>query len=94
MHLLWSPHHLGEIANLESVQRLFTKRLVGLRNMTFADRINFFKLDRLEERRLRFAVIFTYKILFGHVNMNCSDRSINQSINQSINKSEFCKVAA
>ena len=71
--VIWSPYHLGEIAKLESVQRRFTKRLVGLRNMTYVDRINFLKLNSLEERRLRFDIIFTYKILFGLVNIKCSD---------------------
>jgi len=41
--------------------------------MTYADRINFLKLDSLEEQRLHFDIIFTYKILFGLVNMNCND---------------------
>jgi len=41
--------------------------------MTYAERINFLKLDSLGERRLRFDIIFTYKILFGLVNMNCND---------------------
>jgi len=41
--------------------------------MTYADRIDFLKLYNLEERRLRFDIIFTYKILCGLVNMNCSD---------------------
>jgi len=44
---------------LQTVQRRFTKRLVRLRNMTYADRINFLKLDSLEEWRLRFDIIFT-----------------------------------
>jgi len=70
--VIWSPYHLGEIAKLESVQGRFTKRFVGLRNITYADN-NFFKLDSLEEQRLRFDIIFTYKILFGLVNMNCND---------------------
>ena len=69
--VVWSPYHLGEIAKLESVQRRFTKRLVGLRNMTYVDRINFLKLNSLEERGLRFDIIFTYKILFGLVIINC-----------------------
>jgi len=68
-----SPYHLGEIAELEYVQRRFTKRLVGLHNMIYADIIDFLKLDSLQERRLRFDIIFTYKILFGLVNKNCSD---------------------
>jgi len=41
--------------------------------MTYTDRIDFLKLDSLEERRLRFDIIFTYKILFGLVNKTCSD---------------------
>ena len=71
--VIWSPYHIGEIAKLESVQRRFTKRLVGLRYLTYFDRINFLKLDSLEERRLRFDLMFTYKILFGLVNVNWSN---------------------
>jgi len=41
--------------------------------MTYADRIYFLKLDSLEERQLRFDIIFTCKILFGLVNLNCND---------------------
>jgi len=71
--VIWSPYHLGKIAKLEFVQKRFTKRLVGLHNRIYAERIDFLKLDCLEERRLRFDIIFTYKILFGLVYMNCSD---------------------
>jgi len=70
--VIWSPYHLGEIAKLESAQRRFTKRLVRLHNMTYADTIDFLKLYSLEERRLRFYIIFTYTILFGLVNMYCN----------------------
>jgi len=48
-------------------------RLDGLHNLTYADRIDFVKLDSFQERRLRFDIMFTYKIWFGLVNMNCSD---------------------
>jgi len=34
---------------------------------------NFVKLDSLEQRRLRFDVMFTYTVLFGLVDMNYSD---------------------
>ena len=66
--VIWSHFHVGEIAKLESVQRRLTKRLVGLRYLTYSDRIKFLKLDSLEERRLRFDLMLTYKILFGLVN--------------------------
>ena len=38
--------------------------------VTYSDRIKFLKLDSLEERRLRFDLMFTYKILLGLVNVN------------------------
>jgi len=69
--VIWSPYHLGEIAKLESVQRRFTKRLVRLHTMTYADRIDLLKLDSLEDTSLKH--MFTYKILCGLVNINCSD---------------------
>ena len=76
--VIWSPYHIGEIAKLEYVQRRFTKRLVGMRYMTYSDRINFLELDSLEERRLRFDLMFAYKILFGLVNVNwCNMFSFN-----------------
>ena len=71
--VIWSPYHVGEIAKLESVQRRFTKRIVGLRCMTYSDRMKFLELDSLEERRLRFDLMFAYKILFGLVNTNCNN---------------------
>jgi len=71
--VIWSPHHLSEIVKLESDQRRFTQRLVRLRNMIYDDSINFYKLDSTEEQRLCFDVLFTYKILFTQVNVNCSD---------------------
>jgi len=65
--VIWSPYHLGEIAKLESVQRRFTKRVVELHNigLTYDDRIDFLKLNSLEERRLCFKIIVTDKKSFS-----------------------------
>jgi hypothetical protein len=59
--------------HLESVQRRFTKRLRGLADITYADRLAALDLDRLDLRRLRLDLTFTYKIFFGHVDL-ISDR--------------------
>jgi len=42
------------VITLKFVQRRFSKRLVGSRNITNADRNNFLELDSLDERLLRF----------------------------------------
>jgi len=36
---VWSPHHVGKIIQIESVQRRFTKRLPGLKDLLYKDRL-------------------------------------------------------
>jgi hypothetical protein len=67
---IWSPHFIKDIELIESVQRRFTKRLRGLWNVTYDERLKIAKLDRLEVRRLRLDLIMTFKILFGLTNLN------------------------
>ena len=63
--VMWSPYHINEISKVESVQRGFTKRIAGLRNLSYSDRLNVLQLKSLEIRRLRIDLLYTYKILFG-----------------------------
>ena len=37
---VWSPHHKYLIDKVESVQRFFTKRLSGLRGLSYCERLN------------------------------------------------------
>jgi hypothetical protein len=68
----WSPHHLGCIKQIESVQRKFTKRLSGLTNTSYKGRLALLHIDSLEIRRLRFDLVMVYKILFNMVNVSAS----------------------
>ena len=70
---VWSPHFIKDIKQIESVQRRFTKRLYSVQHMKYIDRINCLGLERLDVRRLRADVIFTYKIIFGLTHLNMSD---------------------
>ena len=49
---VWSPSYIHLINEIESVQRTFTKRLPGLDQLTYADRLHHLKLQSLEHRRL------------------------------------------
>ena len=60
---VWSPYHLADIKKLESVQRLFTKRLNGYRGLTYAERLNKASLCSLECRRLKSDLVLCYKLL-------------------------------
>jgi len=70
---VWSPHFKNSIYKVESVQRNFTKRLRGLSNLSYSDRLAALNLPSLELRRLRIDLIWCYKILFGVVDMPVDD---------------------
>lgn len=62
---VWSPHLIKDIEMVEAVQRRFTKRLPGLWNVPYLERLKSLGLERLDIRRLKIDLIMTYKILFG-----------------------------
>lgn len=77
---VWSPHLTKDVRRLESVQRLFTKRLHGYEALSYPERLNKAGLCTLELRRLRTDLIFCYKILHRLVDVNienffCLDNS-------------------
>jgi hypothetical protein len=49
---------------LEAVQRRFTKRLAGFRDIYYKSRLKTLGLDSLEYRRLKADLILVYKIVF------------------------------
>ena len=51
----------------------FTKRLRGYRNISYAERLRLLNLDTLEARRLKFDLIYCYKIVFGLVHVSCDN---------------------
>ena len=61
----WSPSTITNIKKVESVQKRFTKRLKGLHDVDYQNRLLAFGLDILDLRRLRADLTQTYKILFG-----------------------------
>ena len=58
---------------IEKAQRRFTKRLRGLRDVAYTDRLNCLGLPTLELRRLQLDLIFCYKIVFGLTSLTSSD---------------------
>ena len=70
--VIWSPC-LKPIKSIEKVQRRFTKRLKGLKSMTYAQRLQYLSIPSLELRRLHLYLLFCYKIVFGLVDINFPD---------------------
>ena len=71
--IIWNPHLLKDIEAIENVQRRFTKRLPGMQNFTYHQRLVSLSLDSLELRRIRLDLIYTYKIVFGLCDLRMTD---------------------
>ena len=78
---VWSPflaHRstlacLSSIDKLESVQRLFTRRLYSrcsLVSVSYTDRLEFLQLEALELRRIKYDLYMVYKIVHGLVHLD------------------------
>ena len=69
--IIWSPATIHNIDSLESVQHRFTKRLPGLNNLNYYDRLQSLNVPTLELYNLC-AVFWCYRVVFGlayvHVN--------------------------
>ena len=61
----WSPYHICDIDKIENVQRRFTKRISGLYETPYLDRLAFLKLESLETRRIKSDILQTFKIVNG-----------------------------
>lgn len=57
------PRHGLAIRKLEAVQRTFTARMTGMRNMNYRDRLKHLKLYSLERRRERYFIICIWEII-------------------------------
>ena len=78
---VWSPYLLADINLLERVQKLFTRRIPGLENVSYAERLRILNLDTLEKRRVIKDLVMVYKIVNGLVDLNFSDMFTFSSVN-------------
>ena len=70
---VWSPSKLSDIDNLESVQRYYTKRLEGLWEKSYSERLVICNLVSLEQRRLISDLLLCFKIVNNLIDLKFSD---------------------
>ena len=68
---IWNSNSVSMLFNIESVQRFFTRRIIGLKDTPYKERNAILNLDSLELRRLRADLVMAYKIIFGLVDVDC-----------------------
>jgi len=69
---VWNPHLIKDIDRIEKIQRRFTKRIPGLQNLAYSNRLKILGLERLELRRLHLDLVLVYKITHGMIDL-CFD---------------------
>ena len=70
---VWSPYSFVDIKRIERVQRSFTKRVPGLHDTPYLDRLANLKLERLELRRVRYDLCMAFSIIKRLNSLNFSD---------------------
>jgi len=70
---IFSPYLLKDIRMLERAQRAYTKRIPGMRNLSYAQRLQSLSLQSLEEKRLRVDLNLTFRIMKGLVDIDFAD---------------------
>ena len=71
--ILWDPYRKYLSDSVEKVQRRFTRIFPHLRDLTYQERLRHLKLLSLSARRLRYKLIFLYKIVNNLVDVNPDD---------------------
>merc|ERR1712035_247280 len=61
--VVWSPYKKKHIRKLERIQRIATKMVAELKELTYEERLKEMKLPTLEERRERGDLITIYKLM-------------------------------
>ena len=62
-NVVWCPYMVKDITRVENVQRHFTKYIVGMKGLSYQQRLEKIKLPSLEYRRVRGDLIEVYKIV-------------------------------
>ena len=71
---LWSPSKVGEIQQIEEIQKAFTRKIRYNTKRDYWERLKHYHLYSLQRRRERYRIIYVWKILEGVV-PNLSGRS-------------------
>ena len=64
---VWNPQNVTNVKRLESVQRMFTKRLPGFEGLKYPDRLKKADMCTLELRRLHADLCLCYNILHYNI---------------------------
>ena len=62
---LWDSPKISDIMSVEAVQRKFTKRILGMSDLSYWDRLKKLNLQSMQRRRERYSIIMMWKMSTG-----------------------------
>ena len=65
--IIWNPSKRKDIQAIEKIQRNFTKRISGLKEMNYYERLKVLKIYSMERRRERYELLYIYKTISQQV---------------------------
>ena len=80
--VIYSSHFMYLIDAIKGVRRHFTKRLHGLKDMSYTNRLNICNIESLKIRRLHTDLITLNKIIHGIIDCNSKSFNFNSISNQ------------
>ena len=89
--ILTSPYKIGEIADIEGIQRSFTAQITSVKHLDYWKRLKHLNMYSLERRRERYMIIYTWKILEGLV-PNFVSNSSKITCQWSMRRGRLCKI--
>ena len=64
---IWPSYLVKHVYLIEKVQRAFTKHITGMRYLPYSKRLEVLKLYSLQRRKVRYGIIYVWKIVEGLV---------------------------
>ena len=71
---VWAPYKCSVIDDIESIQRYFTKRIIGCSHLSYTERLKKLNLPSLSYRRLRGDMIEVFKIAHNFYDPQTTDK--------------------
>ncbi|GMR39244.1 hypothetical protein PMAYCL1PPCAC_09439, partial [Pristionchus mayeri] len=94
--IIWNPIAIGLVNQIESVQREFTRRVLGrskLPYLTYPDRLKHFQIETLEYRRSLNDIYFLYDSLHDYVLLDTSSLYSIAPLTRSLRASHSLRIA-
>ena len=89
MPVICYPHHINLIDCVENLRRRFTKRLPGLHDISYVNRMKSCSIELLELRRIHTDLVMLYEILNGLICVNI-DNCLTLSMSNT--RGNVCKL--